>query len=91
MKKLHLSNLRREVAQATGLPPQLASRLIGENEDELTADAKALLATLPAPQAPNLNGGAGGGERRTAGPGMTEAERKELAAIYGVKPEYLPH
>jgi hypothetical protein len=90
MKKLHQANLRREVAQTVGLPPALASRLVGETEEELTADAKTLLATLPTPQAPNLNGGAGGGDRRPAGAAMrSEAERVEFAARYNLDPRFV--
>lgn len=39
--------LQRKVADAVGLPAILASRLIGKDEDEMSADATKLLETLP--------------------------------------------
>lgn len=75
LNRLQLDNLKRAIAQETGLPPALATRLQGSTEDELKADAKALLETIPkaAPNAPKLGatnpgGGASGGE--------TEAQRR---------------
>lgn len=44
--------LQRKVAKEVGLPESLASRLIGEDEKALTADAKTLLETLPKPPEP---------------------------------------
>lgn len=38
--------LKSKVAKAKGLPPALAGRLVGDTEDELIADAQALLAGL---------------------------------------------
>jgi hypothetical protein len=69
-----LRALRRDVAAKTSLPAALAERLQGETEEELEADAKALLAALPKPAAPNING-ANGGNGQT--PGKNEAARRE--------------
>jgi len=58
-----LELLRRDVAAKAGLPAELAARLRGSTEAELTADAKELLKLLPArttsPRAvPELRSGA---------------------------------
>ncbi len=79
---LELATLRRDVAAKVGLPAGLASRLQGDNELDLEADAKALLATLPKPAAPSLDGGAGRGSQGNNAPSIDEI--KELANIYGV-------
>jgi hypothetical protein len=44
--------LRQRIAAEAGLPAGLASRLQGATPDELTADAAALAAGLPAPPPP---------------------------------------
>jgi Domain of unknown function (DUF4355) len=44
--------LRRTVAERKGLPAELAERLAGSTEEELGADADALIALLPSPGAP---------------------------------------
>lgn len=52
--------LRLTVALAKGLPPDLARRLVGSSEDELTADADALLALVkPKVGTPHAKTGAG--------------------------------
>lgn len=79
---LELATLRRDIAAKVGLPAGLASRLQGDNELDLEADAKALLATLPKPAAPSLDGGAGRGSQGNNAPSLDEI--KELANIYGV-------
>lgn len=48
--------LRRDVAKAKGLPESMANRLRGETRDELEADADSLLADMPKPDAPNMDG-----------------------------------
>mgnify|MGYP003590205829 FL=1 len=47
------SRLRLEVAQAMGLPTEMAARLQGGTKEELEADANALARLLPRQQAPN--------------------------------------
>lgn len=50
LKAREIAERKRAVAEKNGLPASLASRLVGETEAELEADAKALLETLPKPQ-----------------------------------------
>lgn len=87
-KALELSTLKASVARAVGLPEKLAARLQGEDEESLTADAKEILATLPKPAAPNINSGAGNGSVPNPG-ALTDAQKTELAAVYGVNPAYI--
>ena len=47
LTKLRHIDLARRVAEKTGLPMALAERLRGDDEETMTADAEALLATLP--------------------------------------------
>lgn len=73
-RALELSALRRDVAAKVGLTPALAERLHGETADELEADARTLLAALPKPAAPDING-AGGGKPQAGG--RTEEARRQ--------------
>jgi hypothetical protein len=63
-----LNAIRQTVAARVGIPPALAGRLIGNTAEEIEADAKALLETLPKPSKPqpgpvtNPGNGAGSGE-----------------------------
>ena len=86
LKALERKQLAGGVAARVGLPAPLAERLQGETEEELEADAKALLAAIPKPAAPNINAGVGGGQLLTD---MTAERRAELAARYGVNPQYI--
>ena len=73
-KNLRLSVLRRDVAAKTGLPEALIDRLKGETLEEVEADAKALLESLPKEvkkPAINATNPAGGSINETA------AQRKE--------------
>lgn len=80
--------LQREVAAETKLPLPLADRLRGETKDEMVADAKAIMAALPKPEAPNINAQSGVGGAPAAGQ-LSEAQIAELAAAYGVSPALL--
>jgi len=51
--------LRRDVAARLNVPAVLADRLVGATADELEADAKTLLASLPKPGLPAANAGTG--------------------------------
>ncbi len=84
-----IASIKREVAARLNMPSALANRLQGEDEASIEADAKALMAALPKPAAPNINSGTGNGAAPAAG-GMSEAEKKELAARLGVDWRYLP-
>lgn len=85
------ANLQREAAAKVGLPPAFASRLLGETAEDLEADAKALLASIPKPTAPNLNNESGAGGKPSARtvtlpPGET---LERAAAKLGVNPQYM--
>lgn len=84
-RELRLNQERRAVADKVGLPAALADRLRGETPDEMEQDAKAVLAALPKPPAPNINNGMGG---QPGTPGMDETRRREYAARFGVNPKY---
>ena len=57
LKAYERTEAQRTVAEKVGLPAALATRLQGETPEELEADAKALLETLPKPTkpAPGIN------------------------------------
>lgn len=84
-RELELAGLRRDAAAKHGLPAALADRLKGETAEEIEADAKAVVAALPKPAAPNIN--ATGGGAQTNGALWSEEERKRLAALYRVSPK----
>ena len=77
-----LADKKRAVAEKIGLPPTLASRLIGTTDEELEKDAKALLETLPKGKPANpppANPGIGGQ------PNETRAQKK--ARLEGSNPD----
>lgn len=85
---LELDALKAKVATAAKLPAGLASRLQGETEDELTEDAKLILAELPKPSMETDGGkGTGGGDGGQAD--MTDEEKHEFAAVMGIDPEFV--
>ena len=87
-KRLELDALKSKVAVEVGLPAPLAARLQGETEDELKADAQAVLAVLPKSTIDNdAQQGTGGAATQT--PTMSEEEIKEFAARMGVDPKYV--
>lgn len=51
LKAKELSEMRSKAAKAAGLPEELATRLNGETEEDLTVDALALARSLPKPTA----------------------------------------
>jgi hypothetical protein len=71
---------QRTVAEKVGIPLVLASRLIGNTAEELEADAKALLETLPKVQKPQP-GVQPTSPANSTGTGNTDNERR--ARIYG--------
>ena len=89
LKATEIASIKREVAARLNMPGALANRLQGDDEATIEADAKALMAALPKPAAPNINSGTGNGAAPAAG-AMSEAEKKELAARLGVDWRYLP-
>jgi hypothetical protein len=87
-KAVKLAAARRIVAKELGISEKIAERLVGETEEELRADAEALLGELPKPQkppAPNINAGSGDGKPPSSQPdklgGLTPAE---FAARYNL-------
>jgi hypothetical protein len=84
-----LNQVKMQVASKAGFP-QMWSRLSGNDEAEIEADIQALIEALPKPQAPSLDGGAGGRSREQVENGkITEAQKKMLQAKYGVLPKYI--
>lgn len=83
-----LKLLRRDAAVQVNLPAPLADRLQGETLDEMVADAKSILAALPKPAAPNVNGVNGDGSV-PRGAALDEQKKRSLADRFGVKPGYI--
>ena len=65
VKALEMSQIRAKIAAEFELPAALADRLAGEDEEELRADAERLAELLQPgkPKPPNLDNGAGSGQR----------------------------
>jgi len=80
-----LAALRQKVAAEKGLPPALADRLQGKTAEDIATDADALLAALPRPTAPGLNGGV----RGAGGAAMTPDDAKRIAGRFNIDPRYL--
>ena len=72
-----LAILRRDVASRTGLPLALVDRLRGETPEDLEADAKELLASIPAQPAPKLAPTNPGAPQT----GETDAERRKRLGL----------
>lgn len=87
IRDMELKSMRRNVADQVGLSSVFAERLQGSTEEEMLADAKAILDAMPKPTAPNISPGAGDGTAPLLGK-ISDQERKELAAIYGVNEKY---
>ena len=86
-RALELAGIRRDVAARLNLPAGLVDRLRGEDEAAIEADAKALIAALPKPAAPDINAGnVGGGKPQSWLGGLS---KQEFAARFGVKAELL--
>ena len=60
LKRLKTESLKREIAAKVGVPASLAARLQGETPEEIEADAKAILDTLPKPAAVSPTNPGGG-------------------------------
>jgi hypothetical protein len=84
-RSLEIAGIRRDVAARLQLPVGLVDRLRGDTEDEITADAQALLAVLPKPPAPNINAGDVSSKTQTLPGGLTEAALRDQAVRFGVK------
>jgi hypothetical protein len=81
LKQESKARLQREAAEKVGIPASFAKRLTGETPEELEADAKEILETLPKTKAPNISATNPGG----ASQGETEAQRiaKSHERLYG--------
>ena len=75
-KKLRTDSLKAQIAAKVGLPGALASRLQGETPDEIEADAKAILDTLPKPAAMSATNPGGGNAAKES-----DTERKRRLGI----------
>lgn len=80
--------LQQQAATDAGFPLKQSHRLKGETLEEMVADAKAFLAELPKPVAPNINADNGAGGVPAAGQ-LTDAEKQELGARLGVNPKFI--
>lgn len=74
LKAAEIASIKREVAARLNMPAALADRLQGEDEASIEADAKALLAALPKPTAPNINSGTGNGATPAVTGGILDRE-----------------
>jgi predicted RNase H-like HicB family nuclease len=76
-KKIKLDLLKQSTASKLGLPEILANRLQGETPEEIEADAKQLLETLPK-KTSTASATNPGGDRQV---GETDAERRKRLGI----------
>lgn len=88
VKANEIKMLQMKVAGETKLPAAFAELLKGDNADEMTAHAQALLAAMPKPAAPDVNASNGAGGAPGAGQ-LDEARKAEIAAAYGVNPKLM--
>lgn len=79
LKTLLIDSWKREAAEKVGLPVALSKRLHGETPEELEADAKVLLETLPKANQPKLGATNPGGNATGSG----ETDEQRLARIQG--------
>jgi hypothetical protein len=90
IKQSEVDSLRMRVANQKGYP-MLWGRLSGETEEEIESDLESLLGSMPRPQAPSLDGGAGGGDRgRDQVKPITEDQKNRLSGRFGINPKYIP-
>lgn len=75
IKARDLRDKRRAIGQKAGLPDAIADRLTGETDEELEADAKAILEALPKGALPKVSATNPGQNAR--GQGESDAERRK--------------
>lgn len=74
--------MRTRIATELGIPAPLATRLVGETEEELRADAEELLKLLPKrSEAPNIDSGAGT-DVRSGSNGKVPSELPDDLKVY---------
>lgn len=81
LDRIRSQSLRQQVALSKGVPAELVDRLRGDTEDELNADAEALLALIGAPRSPKPDpsqGGSGTSHLPLNGDGIEAALRSKL-------------
>lgn len=83
LAKERAANLRNSVALAEGVPAKWVSRLQGDTEEELVADAKAILADLSKPKKPEPDHSQGA--RQTAKVSGWDAGKAEAQKRFGSK------
>lgn len=85
-KAAQAAALRTQIAAEIGLPAKFATRLQGETDEEIRADAESILELMPGAPTPPLNtdGSNGNNKNTPSKPLMTEAEIREEAARLGV-------
>lgn len=76
IKAMELDSLRRSVASRLGLPDPLIDRLRGETVEEIENDAKALVAAMPKPAAPNINSTTGGAPLPVSSAQIAESKKR---------------
>lgn len=81
LAKIQRDNLLKTVALAEGVPAKWVNRLVGETEEELVADARAILADLNKPKKPAPD--ASQGARQTAKTGGWDAGKAEAQKRFG--------
>ena len=84
LKAYERTDAQRKAAEKVGLPSSLAIRLMGETPEELEADAKALLDTLPKPTkpAPGIN------PTNPSSASIEETDAQKKARLYGESPSF---
>ena len=82
LKASEIASIKREVAARLNMPAALATRLQGETQEDIEADAKELMAALPKPAAPNINSGSGNG----AAPTQANVIDRETLMALGLNP-----
>ena len=88
-KTLQIEGIKRDVAQRLNLPAALIDRLRGEDEAAIEADAKALIAALPKPAAPDINAGSGAQSSSKPQSWLGGLTKQEFAARFGVRADLL--
>lgn len=88
-KTLQIEGIKRDVAQRLNLPAALIDRLRGEDEAAIEADAKALIAALPKPAAPDINAGSGAQGSSKPQSWLGGLSKQEFAARFGVRADLL--
>lgn len=87
LKQKEHDALRQKVSRDVGIPDAW-NRLQGETEEELKADADALLEALPKPSAPDINSGPGnGGAPPAGGDKLGGLTPQEFAARFNLSPK----